>query len=303
MLILAIESSCDENSVAVLRDGALLSVCTRTQTVHQQFGGVVPELAGRSHLELIDPLTREAVQTAGVALADLDFVVSTVGPGLVGSLLVGASYGRGLALALGKPFRAMHHVEAHLWSAELTAGKLPLPFLVLLVSGGHTLLIHVDGLRHYHVLGTTLDDALGEAYDKVGKLVGLKFPAGAEVDRLAAEGNPAAFRLPIGAPRRSVQFQFLRIEDSRAVPVARNRCGAGSAGAAGSAGLVSGSGAGIGDAEGASCHRCHRAARVGRRRRCGRELRATFQAARVWQKHPASRRTSRTCSSAATTRP
>ncbi len=208
MLILAVESSCDENSVAVLRDGVLLSVCTRTQTIHQQFGGVVPELAGRSHLELVDLLTAEALGAAGVTLAELDFVASTVGPGLVGSLLVGASYARGLAIALGKPFRAMHHVEAHLWSAELTVGPLPLPFLVLLVSGGHTLLVRVDGLRQYHILGTTLDDALGEAYDKVGKLVGLSFPAGAEVDRLAAQGNSKAFRFPVSLPDDPFNFSF-----------------------------------------------------------------------------------------------
>jgi N6-L-threonylcarbamoyladenine synthase len=228
VLILAIESSCDENSVAVLRDGTLLSVCTRTQTVHQQFGGVVPELAGRSHLELVDPLTVEAIAAAGIALADLDLVVSTVGPGLVGSLLVGASYARGLALALGKPFRAMHHVEAHLWSAELTAGSLPLPFMVLLVSGGHTLLVRVDGLRQYQILGTTLDDALGEAYDKVGKLVGLSFPAGAEVDRLAAQGNSAAYRFPVSLPDDPFNFSFsglktavlyrLRALDAAAIP-------------------------------------------------------------------------------------
>jgi N6-L-threonylcarbamoyladenine synthase len=208
VLILAVESSCDENSVAVVRDGQLLSVCTRTQTVHQQFGGVVPELAGRSHLELVDPLTTEALAAAKVSARELDVVAATVGPGLIGSLLVGASYARGLALALGKPFRGMNHVEAHLWSGEIDSQPMPLPFLVLLVSGGHTLLVRVDGLRRYTVLGSTLDDALGEAYDKVGKLVGLKFPAGAEVDRLASQGNPATYPFTLPLADGSLNFSF-----------------------------------------------------------------------------------------------
>jgi N6-L-threonylcarbamoyladenine synthase len=208
VLILAVESSCDENSVAILRDGHLLSVCTRTQTIHQQFGGVVPELAGRSHLELIDPLAQEALTSAGVELRELDMIAATIGPGLIGSLLVGASYARGFALSLGKPFRGINHVEAHLWSGELGAEPMPLPFLVLLVSGGHTLLVYVTGVRQYQVLGSTLDDALGEAYDKVGKLVGLKFPAGADVDKLAAHGNSSAFPFPRSMSNGSLNFSF-----------------------------------------------------------------------------------------------
>jgi N6-L-threonylcarbamoyladenine synthase len=208
MLILALESSCDESSAAVLRDNVLLAVRTTTQTVHSHYGGVVPELAGRSHLELIDRMVTDAMSEAGVAKNDLSLVASTIGPGLVGSLLVGASYGRGLATALDIPFRGMHHVESHLWSAELTEGPLPLPFLVLLVSGGHTLLIMVEGVRRYRVLGSTLDDALGEAYDKVGKLMGLRFPAGADVDRLAAQGNPNAYLFPISMRDDSLDFSF-----------------------------------------------------------------------------------------------
>jgi len=208
VLIAAIESSCDENSVAVMRDGRLLAVHTRTQTIHQQFGGVVPELAGRSHLELVDPLTQSALESAGVGVHDLDLFAATVGPGLIGSLLVGASYARGLATALAKPFRGINHVEAHLWSGELEGDPIELPFLVLLVSGGHSLLIEVEDLRHYRVLGTTLDDALGEAYDKVGKLVGLKFPAGADVDRIAASGNRKSFPFPTPLPDASFNFSF-----------------------------------------------------------------------------------------------
>jgi N6-L-threonylcarbamoyladenine synthase len=206
VLILAVESSCDENSVALLRNGQLFAVTTRTQTIHQQYGGVVPELAGRSHLELVDPLTQATFDTAGVLPHQVDVVAATVGPGLIGALLVGANYARGLALALGKPFRGINHVESHLWSGELDGEPIPLPFLVLLVSGGHSLLVQVEGLRQYRVLGSTLDDALGEAYDKVGKLVGLKFPAGADVDRLAAGGNPTAY--PFSAPMADASYNF-----------------------------------------------------------------------------------------------
>jgi N6-L-threonylcarbamoyladenine synthase len=208
VLILALESSCDENSAAVVRDGQLLSVQTRTQTIHQQYGGVVPELAGRSHLELVDPLAMQALAEAGVSVADLDVIAATIGPGLIGALLVASSYARGLALSAQKSFRGIHHVEAHLWSAELSGGEIPVPFLVLLVSGGHTLLVLVEGLRRYRVLGSTLDDALGEAYDKVGKLMGLKFPAGADVDQIAATGNSSAFAFPLPMADDSFNFSF-----------------------------------------------------------------------------------------------
>ncbi|MDD5088991.1 MAG: tRNA (adenosine(37)-N6)-threonylcarbamoyltransferase complex transferase subunit TsaD [bacterium] len=202
-----------------------LAVCTTTQTVHRRFGGVVPELAGRSHLELVDAISRDAVAQSGQSLSAIDVIAATIGPGLVASLLVGAMYAQGLALATGKPFHAIHHVEAHLWSAELLAGELPLPFLVLLVSGGHTLLVEVSGLRRYRVLGTTLDDALGEAYDKVGKLVGFDFPAGASVDRAAAVGNPRAFDFPISKSDDSYDFSFSGLKTAvlytqRAIPSA-----------------------------------------------------------------------------------
>jgi N6-L-threonylcarbamoyladenine synthase len=196
MTVLAIESSCDECSAAIVHDGELLSVCTKTQVVHRDYGGVVPELAGRSHLELIDKLVQEAAKMAEYDLNDIDVVAATVGPGLVGSLLVGASYAKALALSLGIRFRPIHHVEAHLYSAEISHAMSPYPFLVFLASGGHTLLIMVNNVRDYEILGSTLDDALGEAYDKVGKLVGLKFPAGADVDRLALQGEPSRFALP-----------------------------------------------------------------------------------------------------------
>jgi N6-L-threonylcarbamoyladenine synthase len=208
MRILAFESSCDENSVAVVCDGRLLALETRTQSVHAAYGGVVPELAGRSHIELVDDIAARVLMRASISISDVDLIAATVGPGLVGSLLVGASYARGVALASGKPFCGIHHLEAHLWSVELSGESLPFPFLVLLVSGGHTLLVEVKGLRDYRVLGGTLDDALGEAYDKVGKLVGLAFPAGAEVDRLSAGGNLKAYSFPAPMSDSGLNFSF-----------------------------------------------------------------------------------------------
>lgn len=226
MNILGIESSCDESSVAVVRDGEVLSLRTVTQSVHEPFGGVVPELAGRTHLQLVDTLTTEALAQASVSLQEIDHVAATIGPGLVGSLLVGSNYARGLGLAIGKPFRGIHHLEAHLWSVEIEYGELPLPFLVLLVSGGHTLIVLVERLRLYEVLGTTLDDALGEAYDKVGKLFGLGFPAGAKVDKLAANGR--ADLIPLTPPMmdESLNFSFSGLKTAvlyrtRAIPPER----------------------------------------------------------------------------------
>ena len=208
MNILSFESSCDESSAAVIQDGKVAGLRTVTQSVHEKFGGVVPELAGRSHLQLMDELTAEALRDSEISAAQLDCVCSTVGPGLVGSLLVGSNYARGLAFSLDKPFRSIHHLEAHLWSAEIESGELPTPFLVLLVSGGHTLIVLVAGLRAYVILGETLDDALGEAYDKVGKLLGLGFPAGAEVDRLAKSGDPTAFPFTPPLSDDSLNFSF-----------------------------------------------------------------------------------------------
>ncbi len=208
MRILAFESSCDESSVAVIESGKVVSLRTVTQSVHQQFGGVVPELAGRSHLELMDRLTHEAIEQAPTTLSGIHEIAATVGPGLVGSLLVGSNYARGLSLALGLRFRPMHHLEAHLWSAEIEYEPLPLPFVVLLVSGGHTLTVLVKGLREYTILGSTLDDALGEAYDKVGKLVGLGFPAGAEIDKLAVSGDALSFALMRSSADTSMDFSF-----------------------------------------------------------------------------------------------
>lgn len=208
MLILAIETSCDEASVAVVRDGEVLAVKTLTQQIHSRYGGVVPELAGRSHVELIDPLLKETLSQTQLDFQSVDLIAATVGPGLIGSLLVGSGYARGLARALDRPFLGIHHLEAHLWSAEIDRPEIPRPFLVFLASGGHTMLVLVKHLRYYEVIGSTRDDALGEAYDKVGKLLGLPYPAGAEIDRLAKTGNTSAFEFPRAMAGQGYDFSF-----------------------------------------------------------------------------------------------
>ncbi len=208
MIYLAIETSCDESSVAIVDGGRVLTMQTVTQSVHRPYGGVVPELAGRSHLELLSRLTRQALAGTELKFSSLNAVAATSGPGLVGSLLVGVNFARGLAVAIQKPFRSVHHIEAHLWSAEIEHGEVPLPFLGLLVSGGHTLLVLVNSIRQYDVIGETHDDALGEAYDKVGKLSGFEFPAGAEVDKKASTGDAKAMPLPVPMGDQSLDFSF-----------------------------------------------------------------------------------------------
>lgn len=208
MRILSVESSCDENSAAVLEDGRVLSLVTVTQQVHQQFGGVVPELAGRSHLELQDANVCAALRTAGCELPEIDLIAATSGPGLVGSLLVGHSFAQSLALASDIEFASVHHMEAHLWSVEIEREPIALPFLVFLASGGHTMLVVVSGFRNYEVIGSTKDDAMGEAFDKVGKLLGLGFPAGAAIDLLAQAGNREAISFPVALQNVTFDFSF-----------------------------------------------------------------------------------------------
>lgn len=208
MKVLAFESSCDETSAAILKNGELKCCVTRTQTLHQAFGGVVPELASRSHLEQILPLTRQALTEADSSLESIEGVCATAGPGLVGALLVGLNFGKGIALALELPFLAVHHLEAHIWSAELGGKSLPLPFIALLVSGGHTQLMLVETFGRYEVIGATLDDAVGEAYDKVGKLLGLNFPAGAAIDRIAHDGDAGYHPLPRIMAGKGFDFSY-----------------------------------------------------------------------------------------------
>ena len=203
MLLLAIETSCDETGAAVIRDGCVLSNVVSSQTaLHAEYGGVVPELATREHLRNLPIVSREALREAGVAVQDLEAVAATRGPGLPGALLVGLKAGQALAYSLRKPFVGIHHHEAHLYSPWIEGNPPRLDFgrfqpsVSLIVSGGHTLLVHVLGQLRCRVLGSTVDDAAGECFDKTGKLLGLPYPAGPEIDRLSAGGNPRACAFP-----------------------------------------------------------------------------------------------------------
>jgi N6-L-threonylcarbamoyladenine synthase len=197
--ILAIESSCDDTSVAVIRDGSVLSNLIASQAVHMSFGGVVPELASRAHQANIVPVTHEAITQAGIRLDEINAVAFTRGPGLLGSLLVGTSFAKGVALSLDIPLIEVNHLQAHVLAHFIIEKdketRLPsFPFLCLLVSGGHTRIIVLKSHMEMEVIGNTIDDAAGEAFDKCGKVMGFPYPAGPLIDKLACEGNKNAFR-------------------------------------------------------------------------------------------------------------
>jgi N6-L-threonylcarbamoyladenine synthase len=208
MLTLGIETSCDETAAAVLRDDTVLSSIVSSQIdLHKKYGGVVPELASREHLKNLMPIIREALASASVSLKDIGLVAVTYTPGLIGALLVGVSAAKAIAYAQGIPFIGVHHGEGHILAAHIEYPGIGYPYLALLVSGGHTALYHVKGLGDYRMLGQTRDDAAGEAYDKVAKLLGLEYPGGPVIDRLALEGNPEAVKFPRG-PRNGYDFSF-----------------------------------------------------------------------------------------------
>ena len=191
--ILAIESSCDDTSAAVCRDGSILSNIIASQAIHEKYGGVVPELASRAHMQHIVPVVQEALAIAKVNLNELDAVAFTQAPGLIGSLLVGAQYAKSIAFSIGKPLIAVHHMQAHVL-ANLIGEKTPaFPFICLTVSGGHTQIVLAHSPLHLEVLGQTIDDAAGEAFDKSAKMLGLPYPGGPLIDKYAALGNPMAF--------------------------------------------------------------------------------------------------------------
>jgi N6-L-threonylcarbamoyladenine synthase len=197
--ILGIETSCDETSVAVV-DGSgdearIRSLVILSQDVHRVFGGVVPELASRAHLTAIEPVFRAALSESNAAAGSIDAVAVTIGPGLVGALLVGVSFGKALAYAIGRPVIGVHHMEGHLFATSLEAAEAVPPFTALLVSGGHTMIVDVEAWGRYRILGTTRDDAAGEAFDKVAKLLGLPYPGGPHLERLASSGKRGRLRL------------------------------------------------------------------------------------------------------------
>lgn len=196
MIVLGIESSCDDTSAAIYDGKVLRSNVVSTQFIHNQFGGVVPELASRAHIQWIARVIREALKIAEVELHEIEGIAVTYGPGLAGSLLVGLSTAKGLALSLGLPFIGINHLEGHIWANAIENPELEPPFVTLIASGGHTQLVYVKTWGEYEVLGRTRDDAAGEAFDKVAKLLDLKFPGGPEIERMAEHGNADAIPFP-----------------------------------------------------------------------------------------------------------
>lgn len=221
MITLGIETSCDETSVAIVRNSEeILSNIILSQLIHKGYGGVVPELASREHLKAIITVYNEALDTAGVRPEDIDLFAATYGPGLVGALLVGLNFGKGLAFGYGKPFAAVNHLEGHIASNFLVHRDLPEKHITLIISGGHTSLVLVDGFGSYRVLGQTKDDAVGEAYDKVAKLLGLGYPGGEEIDRLGKIGDRSYFRFPRGIIREdSYDFSYSGLKTAVALHV------------------------------------------------------------------------------------
>ena len=198
MKILAVESSCDETAVAVVEDGRkVLTDCIASQVaLHRLYGGVVPEIASRKHMEAIYALADEALTTAGITRDDIDAVAVTFAPGLIGAVLVGVNFAKAAALAMGKPLVSVHHIRGHIAANYIAYPDLEPPFLCLVVSGGHTLLVDVEGYTKFRILGTTRDDAAGEAFDKAARTMGFPYPGGVYIDKASKLGNPDAFKLP-----------------------------------------------------------------------------------------------------------
>ena len=202
MNILAIESSCDETAVAIVRDGReVLTDCIASQVaLHREYGGVVPEIASRKHIEAIFPLAEQALKEAGLTRDDIDAVAVTYAPGLIGAVLVGVNFAKAAALAMNKPLIPVHHIRGHIAANYIACPELKPPFLCLVVSGGHTMLLNVKDYTDMELLGTTLDDAAGECFDKVGRVLGMPYPGGAAVDKAAQQGDENKYVLPRSKP-------------------------------------------------------------------------------------------------------
>lgn len=211
ILILGIESSCDETAAAVIKNGReVLSNIINTQIeIHKQYGGVVPEVASRRHIETIDAVIDEALEKANVTFDDIDAIAVTYGPGLVGALLVGVSAAKALAFALNKPLIAVHHIKGHIMANFVAHKELEPPFVCLVASGGHSHIVEVKDYTHFEILGRTHDDAAGEAFDKVARVLGLGYPGGPLIDKLAKEGNPEVVKFPrVRMDKNSLDFSF-----------------------------------------------------------------------------------------------
>ena len=215
-VILGIETSCDETAAAVVMGGddVVSSVVSSQIDVHAEFGGVVPEVASRAHLESINPVVRRAIDDAGIDEHRIDAIACTVGPGLIGALLVGVSSAKALALAWNTPFVGVNHLEAHLYASFLEDPTLEFPLVVLLVSGGHTMLVEMQGHGDYRLLGRTIDDAAGEAFDKVARYLDLGYPGGPAIDRAATEGDPGAVNFPRAMMDDGLNFSFSGLKTS-----------------------------------------------------------------------------------------
>jgi len=214
MIVLGIETSCDETSIGIVEDNRIIVNEIFSQRVHSEFGGVVPEIASRAHLQKILPLLKEALNSASINLNDIDIVSATAGPGLIGALIVGYCFGSGLSLALNVPFVPVNHIDGHLYSVFLENPEINFPYIALLVSGGNTALYLIEDFYKTKLLGNTLDDAAGEAFDKVGKLLGLKYPAGADIEKLAEEGDENFYQFPVADVSGNFDFSFSGLKTS-----------------------------------------------------------------------------------------
>ena len=224
-VVMAIETSCDETSVSIVRGGTevLTNIVSSQIELHAGFGGVVPEVASRAHLEMLEPVINQALAEAGMAGPDLDAVAATHGPGLIGALLIGVSAAKALSLAWDVPYVGVNHMEGHLFATFLERPDLEPPLAVLLVSGGHTMIVHLKERGKYRILGSTIDDAAGEAFDKVARYLGLGYPGGPVVDKLALEGDRDAIRFPRGLLNDGLDFSFSGMKTSVINYVRKNR--------------------------------------------------------------------------------
>jgi N6-L-threonylcarbamoyladenine synthase len=224
-VVLAIETSCDETAAAVVMGGTdvLSSVVSSQIDLHARFGGVVPEIASRAHVEILPNVIDQAIAEAGIDASRIDAVAATHGPGLIGALLVGVSAAKALAFTWDVPYIGVNHLEAHLYAGLLEDSSLEFPLVVLLVSGGHTMLIEMSDIGRYRLLGRTIDDAAGEAFDKVARFLGLGYPGGPAIDRLAGEGDPASIEFPRAMLNEGLDFSFSGL-DSRHFSIVSDRC-------------------------------------------------------------------------------
>ncbi|HMN25837.1 MAG TPA: tRNA (adenosine(37)-N6)-threonylcarbamoyltransferase complex transferase subunit TsaD [Ignavibacteriaceae bacterium] len=214
MIVLGIESSCDETSVAILKGDELTANLIASQDFHKNYGGVVPELSSRAHLQMVNPLVKSALKKSNIELKDVDLIAATAGPGLIGALLVGLTYAKGLAFGLDRPLIGVNHIEGHIFSGFFMQQKPEFPFLSLVVSGGHTLLLLVKSFTEIYKLGSTVDDAAGEAFDKVAKLLGLGYPGGPKIQNAAKLGDGNKIDFPVSDLKQKLNFSFSGLKTS-----------------------------------------------------------------------------------------